>query len=673
MTSCPSMPKTYTVKEVADILGYSTNSIYTFLKENRIKGIRVGRGRFRIPEDELSRILHLSKKTENTGIIVAPTTISEPITSAPIQTEPSTVFQAPAETEIPHVPVPQATEPVLLPTPKHEVLREKTRQASLPNIFDWFVGLGAIVSGVGLFLFNQSNEVNGGMIAPYLSSLRIILIAVGLGVVVSNLVTHMRVWRRIFFVLLALAAFGSVWSFIRIQDYDGAMVYGAMGFMVAVNAVLDLDGIDSILSYLTFLLVGIVVLLLVGTNVAHVQEFIKMFGLTNTTAAFLLAVVAGTNLVMYWIGYRHRSVLFWIGALVTGGCCFAAAVWYGNLEYWSRSMYFIVLGYFAMLTPLWPSMLERVTSAHDRAMVHVFLGRVSVIIIIAVFAIYEVQQTLWVQKQREFHNQLGVASLLLQHGFTTVKEVLTTTSLNTDLVIAAQKKDLNTINKFAKVVYESHSYIRRIIVLDAEGNGIALYPYGTFDQENLSFRDYFIAVRNTRQPYTSSVFESMADQAHRQVVSISVPLISDKNDFVGVLSASVDLDQLNLELQQMADQRNGEVFTVVDTKGNYVLNNDMSMVGRSIAADDPARAGLGKPGAPQNTAMVYNGLLGATSYDVVPEMGWSIILRAPISTVVAVNAVAILSILGVTTLVLVLTTVVFYFFTQRRSLGGGSP
>src|SRR3990172_6082229 len=87
------MPATYTVKQVAQILGYSTNSIYTFLKEKRIKGVRVGRGRFRIPQFELDRLLLTTKSgsplpqlpigysqlTAPVGPSVAPSGVVEPV------------------------------------------------------------------------------------------------------------------------------------------------------------------------------------------------------------------------------------------------------------------------------------------------------------------------------------------------------------------------------------------------------------------------------------------------------------------------------------------------------------------------------------------------------------------------------------------------------------------
>jgi|SRR3989344_3142024 len=50
----------YTVKEVARLLGFSTNTIYKYLDEGKIKSIRLGKeGRFRIPQKEVVKLLGL--------------------------------------------------------------------------------------------------------------------------------------------------------------------------------------------------------------------------------------------------------------------------------------------------------------------------------------------------------------------------------------------------------------------------------------------------------------------------------------------------------------------------------------------------------------------------------------------------------------------------------------
>ena len=55
VTNIQIMKKTYSVSETAKILGYSTNSIYGFLKEGLINSVRIGKGKFRIPEKEIEK------------------------------------------------------------------------------------------------------------------------------------------------------------------------------------------------------------------------------------------------------------------------------------------------------------------------------------------------------------------------------------------------------------------------------------------------------------------------------------------------------------------------------------------------------------------------------------------------------------------------------------------
>lgn len=648
------MPKYYTVKEVADILGYSTNSVYTFLKEKRIKGIRVGKGRFRIPEEELTWILHLSKRPAE-ALSVSGGTSVVPVASSPV------------------VPVAETSVQTSGTIPWY-AKRLSAGFIVRANIFDWFIGLGAMVAGAGLFLFNQSNVVQGGLIKPYLSAARVMLITVGVGVVVSNIFEGLHPWRRVFYILLTLLSLGSVWSLARIQDYDGAILYGSMGLLVAVNAVYAIDGIMSILFYMTLLLVSAVIVLFFGADVAHVQAFSALFSLPNYLVAVFFTLIGGINMIGYWIGYRQRSVWFRICAWISAVISFGAAVWYGNMEYWSRAMYFVVLGFFNLITPLWPMIANRNQSRKDHATIHIFLGLVSIVIFMTVFAVYQLQHMLWVQKTAEFHNKMMIAQRLLVRAFDTAQGVLTTTALNQDLVTAVKKKDLTVINQYAKVLYQSHSYIRRIIVLSSEGQGIALYPYGTFDQTNLAFRDYFITVRNTRKPYISGVFESSADNAHRQVVTVTVPLVTAIGDFAGVLSASIDLDAVNMELQQIANEEKGEIFSVMDKKGQRVLTPDMTLVGTQVPQDDPIRLGLKTFSSGTKETIEYNSQLGVVAYNVLPQLGWTVRLRAPVGSVVVINDVAILSILGAIMAILVVATWAFYcLYIHPKESGGNSP
>jgi excisionase family DNA binding protein len=54
------MSQIYTVKETAKILGFSTNTVYKYLNEGRIRAARgdVEQGRFRIPHQSIEEFLH---------------------------------------------------------------------------------------------------------------------------------------------------------------------------------------------------------------------------------------------------------------------------------------------------------------------------------------------------------------------------------------------------------------------------------------------------------------------------------------------------------------------------------------------------------------------------------------------------------------------------------------
>ena len=65
------MAKLYTVKEVAQALNFSTNTIYKFLDQDKIKATRLStEGRFRIPEEEVLRLLQLKGGSSRIASII---------------------------------------------------------------------------------------------------------------------------------------------------------------------------------------------------------------------------------------------------------------------------------------------------------------------------------------------------------------------------------------------------------------------------------------------------------------------------------------------------------------------------------------------------------------------------------------------------------------------------
>jgi hypothetical protein len=109
------IPEYFTVKESSKILGFSTNSIYKFLKVGRLKGARGSQkqGRFRITKTSIETFLgstlteefiqsRLSPNTPSTQIAAPQVTQAVPSTPAPpVPTQPLPLASKPTPNNLP--------------------------------------------------------------------------------------------------------------------------------------------------------------------------------------------------------------------------------------------------------------------------------------------------------------------------------------------------------------------------------------------------------------------------------------------------------------------------------------------------------------------------------------------------------------------------------------------
>jgi hypothetical protein len=187
--------------------------------------------------------------------------------------------------------------------------------------------------------------------------------------------------------------------------------------------------------------------------------------------------------------------------------------------------------------------------------------------------------------------------------------------------------------------------------LDKDGTGIALYPYGTFDEPNFAYRDYFKTPKVTGKPYVSDVFKSLVDYAGRYVAVVSVPLHDKKGNFAGVIAASLALDRLGMHLAQIAADKQGEYFVVADAKGRILTHPDEKLVGTQIPATDPLVKGInGEIGVEQSSFI--DGSYGMIAYANIPALRWGISLRAVSSDIFELTAMTITAIFGVVTVIM---------------------
>lgn len=638
------MPKNYTVKEVADILGFSTNSIYTFLKEKRLKGVRIGRGRFRIPETELARVLHLSKKSSG----------ESPVAAA--QIPPSSASGDDGE----------VAERSIIRLPKFGELLA-------PNIFDWFIGLASIIAGFGLFVFNMNFGSSDIASEPFVFPLvRIVLITCGAGIVISSMYFQGRGWHNIFHACLSFLGFLNAYGLGRSGDIEGSLIYGLLAIVLGVSHVVRSGGVVSILSYVSLLAFMFPIVFILAPNDTHVKAFEIAIGFSAQTAGFIGLGISIFLTIGMWMGFRKNRTMFFVTSWGLALCVLFVAVWYAHVQYWSRAFFLVVVGYFTGLLPYW-SPLQHGIARRYKYMLHGLFVGIGGCLLVSILVVYLLQQNMWNAREWELTSKLYIAQTRLENAVQSTRSSLLVVASNNDFVKTVSDGNIITLQTYAKVVYESNPNIRRLIFLDESGDGIALYPYGTFDDPNYAYRDYFQQAKVTRQPVISDVFQARGDQEGRYVTVISVPLFDVSNVFVGVIAASLDLNRLGLLLGQIATTERGEYFVVMDTKGVILLHPNVKLIGTQAPLDDPLHKGVaGEKGIMQG-AMIEK-MHGMIAYIQIPSLRWALSLRVPSRNVFELSSFAIWAVFGMTFFMLFVGLEMFLIIRQRiyQSQGGGT-
>lgn len=623
------MPKNYTVKQVADILGFSTNSIYTFLKEKRLRGVRIGKGRFRIPEEELARVLHLSKKA------VADSTI-HPV--APIDTSPLV----------------------------------SDRDVVAPNLFDWFAGLAAIIAGFGFFLFNSSlvqPQVNG--FSQVTGAVGLILIAAGGGVLASAVLRQSRGWHQIFHGLLGTLGILNAWILFRGGDIDGAILYGTLGFVLWVGVVTHFPGVVLFGVYMTLLGVLFPVWILGFASLPRIAAAARAFGISPMWFNVVVTIVSAASLLFYWVGYRGKRAALITAGILIAASCLLGAVWYGLMQYWSRAFFLIVLGFFGAMMPHWQKLCD-LAPRQQRLVLHGLFAGVGGVLFAAILVVYLLQRNAWMASESEFLNRIATAQNVLTSTIESAQSAAVITAANRDVVAALEKKDAETLIRSSKLLYESNPTIRRVVYLSASGEGVSLYPYGTFDLSNYAFREYFIQARDTKAPYMSNVFQSAVDNVGRYVSVVAVPLFGSKGEFAGVLAVSLDLNRLGFKLRQLAQESRGEYFLILDQNKQVLSHPDVARIGTKLPENDVIyTTPSGQKGV--TSGVLSEGVLGLVAYGSIERLGWTVMLRMPVTQVYVYTSHAVPWVFGTVAVVLIAALWLLCFLNIRwsRQSGGG--
>ena len=619
----------YTVKQVAQILGYSTNSIYTFLKEKRIKGVRVGRGRFRIPQSELDRLL-LTRETRS----LTPHRYGLPLTPVPGVTQalPTGVIEEPRETVI---------------SPNYVTA---SHRVEVPSLFDWFVGIGSIVLGLAMFLFSRVyEEFSFEQFLPIVPAIRMTLIAGGFGILLTDIVSRKSsIWHQVFHWALVFAYAFYTFVLIRTGNWEGVVIFGALTIALVITFFTGIGGIAGFAVYvvgLLALLPAVAVLVPDQSTFPPLVSFIPVSGMY--ISYIWVALELGVACII-WLGYMRDKRVFWIGMVGVSILLVALSIHYAAALAWGRSLFILITAMLSLFVPVWQSLTF--THKRDRAFIFSAFGTLLLLYILVIGVLRVMQTNVIDYASREFENKVSYGKSLIESTLISTKTSLSSAAANPLLISAEQTGKKDEMLSFVRALFEGSAMFHSVTLLGSTGELLAMYPLSVQKVTNFAQSDYFIGATTTKNIVTSTIYESESGSVHEKAVVIAVPVLNSKRAVIGVIAGSLDLGNLGNKLQQIASAQNGEYFVVIDVSGKRIINQDTAQVGLPVDTNDPIRLGLA---GGQGVTEGYNAdnVRSIVAYNSInTDTGWAIAVKAPVTQVLRATNAASITIFSVTIL-----------------------
>lgn len=604
------MSPNYGVKQVADILGCSTNTVYTYLRENKIKAVRIGNGRFHIPQSEIDRLTG-TKKVEAT-----------------VQINP--VIQ------------PQIQEP-----PKFH----SSHAMDIPDFFDWFVGVGSILLGIAFMLFTKILENESIRIyLPWLSPIRISLIASGFGLLLSDFRGKEFVrWHKSFHLILTVTYLALGLVLFIAGNIQGLIIYGSLGFILLANFFMKISGALSFVSYLLLVIIA--------------------FGwvLIGLSLSALIILPIGIISFLLWI-YKRKSWIF-VGILTIFALFIIGfSVYLAWHVYWVSAFFLLFTALMAFILILWESL--DFYHKDEKFLVYLLMGLIFGIFTGGLFVIRITQQNVLDFTSRQINDKVGYGKQFVVSKVEEAKKTVERSAKNDNITALLLEKETedkleSKIRPYLKTIYEgSQSNIRKLIVFDKEGKALASYPIDeSINGQDYSFRDYFQETVKGGGVFLSDIFESKSSLSLPVVVA-TAPIIDGKNNVVGVFLGSVDLNSLGTKLQEITSSDFGEYFMVIDKKGNFIMHPDSKYVMESVGNEGLIKNAVkGLSGIQEGYN--YKGVRVMQGYSYIEKYGWLILIQIPMVSILRPTQPALATVYLAIILAMLAVVGIFAFYHKR--------
>lgn len=594
--------KTYTVKEVAEALGFSTNTVYKYLDEEKIKATRLGKeGRFRIPEEEFVRLLGAQgKKLEETS---------------------------PQQLQTPQLQTPPQSKELI------EEAENLIKKIHTPSIFDWFVALLSIFVGLSYFLFPLYTQLRS--FDSYLvlfSFLRGILIFLGVGLIASDILGYReKVYHLgLHFLIGALFLFAGL---ILLETGNIMQSVGnfAIAILLLLTSFLKLDELKKFTFFLLFLAVVAGIMFVLNPELFPSRTL--SFLISENRILFGLFWASLFGLVVWMLvlkKIRESSFGLLPYIILAAGALFYAALSIKN-GFWESGVYSLVLGSFALILPF-RYKFDSFSKFSKKELLEAFAWFVTVLVI-GVGLVFYLQQSFKSYVAQESQKSLKLGIKIVESYIEESRRAIVSFSQDEDLIatFSVTKMDIDKLDQLGRKFYLNSTTFRRVIFIDEEGKGVTVYPADeSFKGVDLSERNYFRQAKTNKRIAISEVIKPVIPGVPAAIV-IAAPILDQNENFRGVVGGSVDFVKLTSKMNEIKFGSDG-IFVIADSSRKIILHPDEKMLLESVEANEALLLAVdGKSG--QIEGFSNKGKLQLQSFAPIEFLGWGIVAQQPLAEV----------------------------------------
>lgn len=592
------MPKTYTVKQVADALNLSTNTVYKYLEDGSIKATRLGgTGRFKIPETELARLL------------------GQTSTQPPIFPTPIAPISSPPEIQI-STPTPSAN-PTFFSSPHHL------------HLFDWFLSVTSILLGLVYLIYPLQNLTGNFGSLVVLDVVKIGLILAGIFVVGVDLISPHRHHLGYHLRTLPLSLVYAIlcYGFIITQFY----------FNFVITLVLFLFSIfpsNFAHSFFRFILfsTAIIAFPIFSVILIHqspllspiIAQFISNYPIP---VSLLVIFITGSFLAISLFLLTKKSPWVFAPLALNGTILlFLSAVFLSRIH-WTPAIVFMTTGAFSFLFPFSTRIDKQLPFTRKQYLITFAWFLTIVIIGTFVISLNQISfETLVLKSQSEKINSA------IQNTNTFIENSTKyLTGFSQD--VRLQSTTPSNIDDIVKSFYLNSTTFRSLAMVSPTGQILSQYPPSSLPK-NLSGSQYFRETDTSGSPVIFSISDRLSNDNPISVF-IAVPIYNDTH-FLGQIIGNIDSNSLNSQLNNISSLEGGN-FIMADQNGAIFISNNRSLLGSSVNDSQYLHAAITGSSGKMISNSLTDDSLSFIAYSPVSKIGWSIALETPYDTTATKN------------------------------------